>query len=174
MTITLIISIMVFIILLSSLLYIIITQIKDGGDVINNNSENFEKKNNNMEIVEKIHNNLFNNFEKTSEMSERIGVMNNLKSDDIVLEIGGNIGGVSEVIASILQNPKNLVVVEPNKKGCDYLQKLMKKNNKIINIFNGVIYDGKNKIECKQPDTESGYCDCKLNENNRLFFLKKG
>lgn len=166
MTITLIISIMVFLILLSSLLYFIITQIKHGGDVFNKNSENFEKKYNNMEIVEKIHNNLFNNFEKTTEMSERIGIINNLKPNDVVLEIGGNIGGVSEVIASILKNPKNLVVVEPNKKGCEYLQKLMEKNNKIINIFNGVIYDGINKLECEQPASESGYCDCKPNQNS--------
>lgn len=118
-----------------------------------------------MKIIQKIHDNLFYNFEESGEISERIGIYNNLNSEDIVLEIGGNKGGVSEVIASILTNPLNLVVVEPNKKSCEYLDKLMVKKNKKINIFNGVVCDGINKLECSQPQSIDGYCDCKMAKN---------
>jgi len=115
-----------------------------------------------MEIIKKIHSNLFHNFQSSSEISERIGIVNNLNSDDIVLEIGGNKGGVSEVIASVLKNPLNLVVVEPNKKSCQYLDRLMVKKKKKINIFNGVVCDGVQKLECSQPESIDGYCDCKM------------
>jgi FkbM family methyltransferase len=129
----------------------------------------FNKKNDkNMKIIQKIHDNLFFNFEGSGEISERIGVYNNLNSEDVVLEIGGNKGGVSEVIASILKNPLNLVVVEPNKRSCQYLDELMTKKKRIINIFNGVVCDGVNKLECSQPESYDGYCDCKMTNNPRL------
>lgn len=116
-----------------------------------------------MKIIKKIHYNLFHDyFKESGEISERIGIIHNLNRDDVVLEIGGNKGGVSEVIASILNSPSNLVVVEPNEKSCQYLDKLMVEKNKKINIFNGVICDGVNKIECSNPESFDGYCDCKI------------
>ncbi len=136
--------------------------------------DNFDTLKNKFTIVEKIHDNLFKNFDKSTEKSERIGIIRNLKPTDVVLEIGGNIGGVSEVIASIV-NPNNFVVVEPSFLACKHLKDhLRNKTKKNFHIFNGVIYDGINKIECSQPNKLKDYCSCKItnspkNTNNKTF-----
>ena len=51
-----------------------------------------------------------------NECGERLNILKHLQSSDVVLEIGGNIGSSSFVIADKILNPEsNLVVVEPSK-----------------------------------------------------------
>jgi FkbM family methyltransferase len=59
-----------------------------------------------------------------------------LKPDDIVLEIGGNIGRNSCIIASLLNDSKNLVVFE----SCSYLAEQLKENRD-LNNFNFYVED---------------------------------
>ena len=62
---------------------------------------------------------------------------NNIIETDIVLEIGGNIGSTSLIIADKLSNSKNLVVIEPSKKATKQLRKNKKQHNHNFNIFEG-------------------------------------
>lgn len=110
------------------------------------------------DIINKINNNLFSQLPKTEEIAERLSIYNRLTKNDVVLEFGGNIGGVSSLIATII-NPKNLVVIEPNEQAVKKLKHL----NLSINIFEGVIYDGKNKINCYPGN--NFYSNCKIDTN---------
>lgn len=119
------------------------------------------------------HNKLFAHLPPTTEIPERLAAYDNLNPHDHVLEIGGNMGGVSILLSNILDNPANLVVVEPSKKCYDHLRKILPPT---CHIFNGVITDGKTKINCTQPQKEGGYCECKpihkntpLNIDNKTF-----
>ena len=56
-----------------------------------------------------------------------------------VLEIGGNIGRNSLTIASLLNDFKNLVVLETNKNDCDKLIKNMTKNGYDFNVENSAL-----------------------------------
>jgi len=48
------------------------------------------------------------------ECGERLNINKNIDKDDIVLEIGGNRGITSKLIASKLSNSNNLLVIEPS------------------------------------------------------------
>jgi hypothetical protein len=101
------------------------------------------------------------NLPITSEISERMSIHDHLKEDDVVLEIGGNIGGVSSLIAIMLKNPRNLVVVDPLKANCHYLSKLGKSLNAEFNVFHGVVIGNeKNKLNCIGPDKVGSYVNC--------------
>jgi len=59
-----------------------------------------------------------------------------IKPNNIVLEIGGNLGRNALVISNILDNETNLVTLEPNK---EYYNKLVENrdhNNKLFNVDN--------------------------------------
>ena len=119
------------------------------------------------------HNKLFAHLPPTTEIPERLAAYDNLNPHDHVLEIGGNMGSVSILLSNILDNPANLVVVEPSKKCYDHLRKILPPT---CHIFNGVITDGKTKINYTQPQKEGGYCECKpihkntpLNIDNKTF-----
>ena len=79
-----------------------------------------------------IHNNLKINYGSLKdEYPEQILSIMNLKGDEKILEIGGNIGRNTLVIASILENDNNLLTLESDDK---ISQKLIE--NKNINNFN--------------------------------------
>ena len=56
------------------------------------------------------------------EAVERIVVLNHISPDDVVLEIGANIGGVSTLLASMLSDPKRLISVDPHQGNCTFLK----------------------------------------------------
>ena len=57
------------------------------------------------------------------EKNEQLMSVKYIKPDDVVLEIGGNIGRNSLVIASLLDNPSNLVVLESDPASSGILKK---------------------------------------------------
>ena len=133
----------------------------------------FLKDDSNIDKQKKIHDSLFSHLPVTTEIPERLSVYDNLDKNDIVLEIGGNIGGVSAVIATLLANPKNLVVLEPSKSAVKELIKLKTIIQKDFNIFNGVLISKNRRINCTQPDN-GGYSECKpANDNESLTILNK-
>ena len=85
-----------------------------------NNSINIENIENNSINIENIENKLENIHSKLKikygtmkeELPEQKMVIRYLKGEEKVLEIGGNIGRNSLVIASILENPNNLLTLE--------------------------------------------------------------
>ena len=99
-----------------------------------------------MDIIEeklkKIHKNyeLLQKSEKWSaELPEQLLALKYIKENDKVLELGGHIGRNSIVISTILNNPKNLVTLEPNHEFYRELEKNIVHNNININIINGAI-----------------------------------
>ena len=72
-----------------------------------------------------------------NEYGERLNAYYNIDKEDVVLEIGGNIGSTSLVIADKLSNTQNLVVIEPSKKAVKELRKI--KNISLILIFMKVV-----------------------------------
>ena len=89
------------------------------------------------EKLQKIHSTLQVKGGKiTDEYQEQIMVLMFLKPDNKVLEIGGNIGRNSLVIAKILNNPKNLLVLE-----CDEENAALLKQNQDDNKLNFYIED---------------------------------
>jgi len=100
-------------------------------NTFNNNNNNY----NNSNIYNKlynIHNKLkLINGSLNEEIPEQLIVIQYIKPNDKVLELGGNYGRLSCVIAHILKNNNNLVVVETNN---EYIKLL--KENRDINKFN--------------------------------------
>ena len=86
---------------------------------------------------------LFNKYigiHPCNECCERLNIFKNLETTDIVLEIGGNIGSSSLVIADRISNPsKNFVVVEPSRNAIEELKRNQQRNNLKFNIFQGII-----------------------------------
>ena len=66
-----------------------------------------------------------------------------IKENDIVLELGARYGSVSCVINSKLNNKNNQVVVEPDDRVWDALEKNKKRNNCEFNIIKGFISNKK-------------------------------
>jgi FkbM family methyltransferase len=64
-----------------------------------------------------------------------------IEPDDIVLELGCRIGAVSCTIAKKLNNPRNLVSVEPDQRAYSALLRNREKNNLDFQIFHGFISD---------------------------------
>ena len=122
---------------------------------------------------QKRHDSLFSHLPNTSEVPERLAVYDHLDKKDVVLEIGGNIGGVSAVIATLLENPKNLVVIEPSKSAVEELIKLKTFIKKDFNIFNGILTIKNQRINCSQPN-KGGYSECKpVSNSETLTILNK-
>jgi FkbM family methyltransferase len=86
---------------------------------------------------------LFNKFigiNPCNECGERLNILKNIETTDIVLEIGANIGSSSLVIAYRISNPsKNLVVVEPSRNAIEELKRNQQRNHLKFNIFQGII-----------------------------------
>ncbi len=126
---------------------------------------------NTLKKQQKRHDSLFSHLPTTTEVPERLAVYDCLHKNNVVLEIGGNIGGVSAVIATILEDPNNLVVVEPSKSAVEQLIKLKTIIKKDFNIMNGVLLSKDKKIHCSQQDN-GGYSECKevsTNENSTIL-----
>lgn len=135
----------------------------------------FTKKNI-LKKQQKRHDSLFSHLPTSKEIPERLAVYDTLHKNDVVLEIGGNIGGVSAVIATILENPSHLVVIEPSKSAVKQLIQLKTIIKKDFNILNGVLISKEQILNCSQPDNDD-YCECKevsTNENrtvlNKTFY----
>jgi len=94
----------------------------------------------------------------SGEIPERISVNYFIEPTDKVLEIGGSVGGVSEIIAKKLNNPKNLVVLEPSNESFQKLLELSKKYN--FNAFNGPLVNENENLECKKTGIFSDYYVC--------------
>jgi len=109
------------------------------------------------------------NLPDSEEVAERMGVMEHLSPDAVVLEIGASVGGVSSIIAAKLKNSQNLVAVEPHKETCDGLQQLGARLGTPFHTFAGVVRGdeapmvnctgAKNDyvtcVECPNPETEN-------------------
>lgn len=80
---------------------------------------------------------------KNIEKREQELVKENIKEDDIVLELGARYGSVSCIINSKLSNKNNQVSVEPDERVWNALEKNKKINNCGFNIVKGFI--GKKK-----------------------------
>lgn len=76
---------------------------------------------------------------KKHETTEQEFAKKYIKKDDTVLELGGRYGTVSYVINSILDNSKNLIVVEPDNTVWDALENNKRINNCNFNIIKGII-----------------------------------
>ncbi len=74
--------------------------------------------------------------------------------DDVVLELGARYGSVSCIINSKLNNKNNQVVVEPDDRVWDALEKNKINNNCEFNIVNGFI--GNKKLDLIKGD---GFCN---------------
>jgi len=132
------------------------------------NEKDKKKIQDNISLSKKI----FSQYPSSDEIPERISVYNYIDKNDKVLEIGGNIGGVSCIIADKLINSKNLVVIEPSKEAFIKLKNLSEKYN--FNIHNGPIIKKNSYLECKLVTNDNhNYYNCeKVNykvENNITF-----
>lgn len=124
-----------------------------------------EKKNNSNKFNIKIfdeNNNLVNT--KKNEHFEQSLAQQHIESEDIVLELGARYGSVSVTINKILKNKKNHVVVEPDSRVWDALEK-----NRIVNgckfkIFKGLI--GKKKYSLTNKDCYNGYGTTMIENSN--------
>ena len=112
------------------------------------------------------------------EAAERMAVMNHISSDDVVLEIGANIGGVSTLLASMLSNPNHLVSVDPHQGNCTFLKKEGMRIGKPFNVFHGVV-KGPTLLSCTGSTTVGSYVHCEpcinstnVNETENLSILQ--
>jgi FkbM family methyltransferase len=87
-----------------------------------------------------------------------------IKENDIVLELGARYGSVSCVINSKLNNKNNQVVVEPDDRVWDALEKNKKRNNCEFNIVKGFISNKKLDLACL--DAHNGYGATFIESNN--------
>jgi FkbM family methyltransferase len=99
------------------------------------------------------------NIPHSGEVAERMAVLNHINPSDKVLEIGANIGGVSTLIASMLNNPKHLVSVDPLQANCKFLTELGSNLQKNFNVFCGVV-KGPKEIECFGPNKVGSSVKC--------------
>ena len=95
----------------------------------------------------------YGNF--TDEFPEQIMAVKYIKKDNKVLEIGGNIGRNSIVISSILENQKNLVVLESSQTIANQLIHNKKLNNMNFHIENSAL--SKNKLIQKVGDSMDNF-----------------
>lgn len=110
-----------------------------------------------LEAYNKIVRQKYPNLPESDEVSERMAILTHLPPGR-VLEIGGNVGGVSSLIHEM---GNDLVVVEPSKYSCDHLRKIVPK----AAVFEGVVRgEGDTLLQC---DTEEigEYCLCEESSN---------
>lgn len=82
--------------------------------------------------LEEIHQNIeFRHGSLNDEYNEQLMVLNNLKGNEKILEIGGNIGRVSMVVSKLLQDDSHYVILESDEKSATQLM-----DNKILNNCN--------------------------------------
>lgn len=103
----------------------------------------------------------FPHLPESLEVSERAAVLEHINRDDVVLEIGANVGGVSALLASVLDSPNNLVSIDPLAANCSHLQELGRSMKKTFHVFNGVVR-GPKQIDCtgKGDEKAGSYCKC--------------
>lgn len=94
----------------------------------------------------------------TDEVSERLAVLEHISPDDVVLEIGANMGGVSSLLATVI-DPKNLVSVEPHGANCDHLKQIGAQLGREFHVFRGVV-KGPVNLLCTGEKTVGSYCTC--------------
>ena len=75
----------------------------------------------------------------SDEYIEQLLCLEYINKDDTVLEIGGNVGRVSLIISSIIDNSSNLVVVESDPDTCKYLRENRNNNNLQFIVVGGAI-----------------------------------
>jgi hypothetical protein len=93
-------------------------------------------------LLKEYNKEIFSKFPKlppSEEIPERLAVVRHLNPQSKVLEIGANKGGVSATIASVLDDSKNLVSVEPIQSTCEGLKDVGLKIGKPFRIFCGVL-----------------------------------
>jgi FkbM family methyltransferase len=78
-----------------------------------------------------------------NEYTEQEMAIKYIKPDDVVLELGARYGSVTCVISKILNNPNNLVAVEPDSNVWNALENNLEKNNCKANIHKGFISNKK-------------------------------
>jgi FkbM family methyltransferase len=92
---------------------------------------------------------IFIYVEPFANKSSIVIVLSLLISSSINLtSLGGNIGGVSEVISKTINNPKNLVVIEPSDIAVKTLNEISK-NNGSFHVYNGALVCNNINLECK-------------------------
>ena len=98
----------------------------------------------------------------SEELVEQIIATKYINENDKVLEIGGNIGRNSMIIASLLNKPENLTVLETDPKSFEIL-----KHNKEINNLNfKVINAGLSNYKLMQNSWDTYYDDSYENKDN--------
>lgn len=109
---------------------------------------------------------LFGNKVDTKRLEKREQELANkfILTDDIVLELGARYGSVSCVINSKLKNKKNQVVVEPDSRVWDALEKNKNNNNCEFNIVKGFISN--KKLDLTNLDVHFGGYGATFVENN--------
>jgi FkbM family methyltransferase len=105
-----------------------------------------------MDIID-LHGNIVNTNEV--EIYEQILVNKYILEDDVVLELGARYGSISCVINSKLNNKDNHIVVEPDTRVWDALEKNKKNNNCYFNIVKGFISN--KKLNLTNLDVWDGY-----------------
>ena len=100
--------------------------------------ENFSDQN----LLKEIHNKLvFRHGSLEDEYPEQLLSVKYIKPTDKVLEIGGNVGRNSCIIASLLSDTRNLVVIESNPADAQKLQENRDANNMHFHIEDSAISD---------------------------------
>ena len=95
-----------------------------------------------------------------NEYTEQEMAIKYIKPDDIVLELGARYGSVTCIISKILNNPNNLVAVEPDPNVWTVLENNLLKNNCKANIHKGFISNKKLSLSA------SGYASTSIVDNN--------
>lgn len=103
-------------------------------------------------LIKKFHNKLKLKYGNWSgELPEQLLSLRYISGDMKVLELGGNIGRNSMIIASLLKNEKNLVTIEPNLSIFKQLEENKNINNLCFNIEERAV--SKRKLWSKKWNT---------------------
>jgi hypothetical protein len=110
-----------------------------------------------LDAYKHIVNTKYPNLPESDEVSERMAIMTHLPPGR-VLEIGGNVGGVSSLIHEM---GNELVVVEPSTYSCDHLRALGPR----AHVFEGVVRgEGDTLLQCSTEELGE-YCVCEESEH---------
>lgn len=112
-------------------------------------------------IINKYHNKLKLKYGSWSqELPEQLLSLKFIKANLKVLELGGNIGRNSMIIASLLENQKNLVTIEPNIEIFKQLKENRDSNNLVFNIEESALSKRRlwsrnwNTYDCEVPGSK--------------------
>lgn len=98
----------------------------------------------------------------TEEYPEQLMAMMYIEPDNVVLELGGNIGRNSLIISSLLNNSKQLLVFETNPDDANKLNE-----NKNLNNFNFLI---ENSAVSKVPLFQNGWNTKPIEEIHQIYW----